>query len=101
MEWFKSQKNFYEQFSDHWSCLCADCPSRKASETRILLRSPSNTEYGTKAFGALQESFDRAGQASLRLRLVPPFVPLRDGSQTHYHCYYLLFVSFLLLTYIL
>jgi hypothetical protein len=32
--------------------------------------------------------FDRAGQESLRLRLVPPFVPLRDGSQTHYHYYY-------------
>jgi hypothetical protein len=67
--------------------------AEKLANPRKLLRSPSNTEYGTKAFGALQE-IGRAG--ILRLRLVPPFVPLRDGSQTHYHYYYLPFVSYYL-----
>jgi len=91
-------KNLYEQFSDQWYRLCADCPSRKASETRLLLRSPSNTKSGrTKALGALSRilrHFARARGAGIPSAR-PSLPPLRqEMDHRHIITMYLLFVSY-------
>jgi hypothetical protein len=99
VEWFKSQKTFKSNFL----IICLVCAQIVLAEKLVkpeyscgVPRTPNTAEL--KAMVRFQESFATPGQESLRL--VPPFVPPRDGSQTHYHfiattlCLFLLLIPY-------